>query len=157
MSRFLIAGMVLMVLVMNFGCKTETQELWGTVEDVRTTSAVTQKTEGKGDPVGGAIFGALAAGTTGAIVGAAVENRQGKIVVSEELLGCKFVVKLDNGTRLDFTIEESLTDNNCTKCSLLRKGDRIKVVETVYATDKKRSVSYSWPNDYRGESGQILH
>lgn len=113
-----------------------------TVKDVRVTNVISTTTKG-GDAVEGAIIGGLAAGTLGAIAGAAIGDEGREILIQKELLACRFIVETDGGVRVAFDIKRGF-NNDLETVSLLRNGDRIK----IFVVDGR----YYW----RSNRGEIL-
>jgi outer membrane lipoprotein SlyB len=109
----------------------------GEITEVRLSSSI-QQNNGSGNAVGGAIAGAVVAGPIGAIIGAAAGSDADRVVVSGELLGCKFVARMSDKTFVTFTVTKEDGQEYLSKCSLFRKGDRL----TFRSYD--HGLSYEW-------------
>ncbi|MFH0792340.1 MAG: hypothetical protein V1905_03950 [bacterium] len=125
-----------------------------TVSDVRIVSEGKQKIENDSNAVTGAVIGGLVAGTKGAIVGAVLADGPSKVITENEITGCRFLAKIDNGPSIDFSYPYNYRFE-ISKCATLRRGDRLNIKRIIIReNDKIISTSYLWGDSYR--LGEII-
>jgi len=137
---YLLICLVILTSIVGCGSSSSDTEISGTVKEVRITSAIKSENNND-DAVGGAIIGGLLFGTTGAIVGAVAGSEESKVVVNEEILGCRLLIQADSQL-IAFDYIGSFNETSKIKCSLCRAGDNIKITKTVTRSSKEVETTY---------------
>ena len=138
------------------GCasKYQREEKWlnGTIQSVRIVTSLKEKVD-TGNPVLGAAVGGMVAEVSGAVVGSALGSGNSQIQTKGEIVGCRFVVKLDGEATVAFTYPYNF-EYGLSQCITLREADRIKIAKII---DKSGGAAYWWRVDpYNHPEGEVI-
>ena len=149
--------------LVSVGCKQAIREeewLDGTIESVKVITSLKEEADKIPHPFLGASLGGLVAGIPGAMVGAVLGSRvlektgQEQKQITNEIVSCRFVVKLKEGTIVAFTYPYGFIIG-LSQCATLREGDKIKIAKVKYKGESK--ITYWWRiNPYSHPRGELI-
>ena len=95
----------------------------------------------------------MVAGVPGAVIGSALGSGQSQIQTKGEIVGCRFVVKLDEEATVAFTYPYNFT-YGLSQCVTLRGEDKIKIAKIRYEDGE---IMYWWRVDpYHHPHGEVI-